>query len=106
MRFPCPHLSSEVELTNEREKHIQERHPDLLPKYRARIAQTLADPDQVRRSARSTNARLFSRWFDDIMGGKHVVVVVVSEATAGRHWVITAYLVRTLGPGDVEWERS
>jgi hypothetical protein len=49
---------------------------------------------------------LFSRWFDDIMGGKHLVVVVVSEAAARRHWVITAYLVGTLGQGDVEWKRS
>jgi hypothetical protein len=106
VRFSCPYLAGDVELTEEREKHIQEQHPDLLPKYRERIAQTLAEPDQVRRSARSSNARLFSRRFDDIMVGKHVVVVVVSEVAARRHWVITAYLVRTLGQGDVEWKRS
>ncbi len=52
-------------------------------------------------------ARLFSRRFDDIIGGKHVVVVVVSQtAPARRHWVITAYLVGKLGPGEVEWKRS
>jgi hypothetical protein len=61
---------------------------------------------EVRRSARSAQARLFSRWFDDIMGGKHVVVVVVSEVTGRRHWVITAYLISKLGQGDVEWTRS
>ena len=102
MRFACPYLRGEVELTEERERHIQDRHPDLLPKYRDRMAQTLADPDQVRRSARSSNAC----WFDDIMGGKHVVVVAVSEVAARRHWVITAYLVRALGEGDLEWKRS
>ncbi len=78
-RFPCPYLKGEVELTEERERHIRERHPDLLPKDRERIAETLADPDVVRPSSRMANARLFSRWFDDIMGGNHVVVVVVSE---------------------------
>jgi hypothetical protein len=93
-------------LTEERERHIRERHPDLLPKYWDRVADTLADPDEVRRSARMATARLFSRWFDDIMGGKRVVVVVVSEAGATRHAVITAYLVRKLGPGDVEWKRN
>jgi hypothetical protein len=106
MRLACPHLHGEVVLTPERERHIQERHPDLLPKYRARIAETLADPDQVRRGAHLGNARLFSRWFDDIIGGKHVVVVVISEVATGRHWMITAYLVRKLGPGDVEWKRN
>lgn len=104
--FPCPYLSGEVELTDERERHIAERHPDLLPTHRNRIAETLADPDEVRKSARFANARLFARQFDTI-GGKHVVVVVVSDTVpAQRHWVITAYLARRLAEGDVEWQRS
>jgi len=53
-RFSCPYLKGEVELTPEREEHIGERHPDLLREHRQRIAETLADPDQVRRSARLT----------------------------------------------------
>ncbi len=106
MRFSCPYLAGEVELTEEREKHIGDRHPELLPKFRDRIRVTLAEPHEVRHSARSAHARLFSRWFDDIMGGKHVVVVVVSEGMAHRHWVITAYLVSKLGQGDLEWTRS
>ena len=87
-------------------RHIAERHPELLPDFRDRIRMTLADPDQVRRSERSASARLFSRWFDDIMSGKHVVVVVVSEASPRRNWVVTAYAVSKLGQGGVEWTRS
>jgi hypothetical protein len=102
----CPYLHGDVELTEERERHIAERHPDLLPMFRNRIAGTLLVPDEVRRSTRIANARLFSRWFDDIMSGKHVVVVVVSDVDANRHWVITAYLVRKFGQGEVEWKRS
>jgi hypothetical protein len=95
-----------VELTDERERHIAERHPDLLPALRAHIADTLTDPDKMRRSARLANARLFVRQFDTI-GGKHVVVVVVSDTVpAKRHWIITAYLASRLAEGDVEWERS
>ena len=48
-RFPCPHLHGLVELSEERERHILERHPELLPQARHRIAQTLADPESVRR---------------------------------------------------------
>ncbi len=106
MRFSCPYLAGEVELTEEREKHVGDRHPELLPKIRDRIRLTLAEPHEVRQSARSADARLFSRWFDDIMGGKHVVVVVVSECRTRRHWVITAYVVSKLGQGVVEWTRS
>ena len=101
----CPYLFGDVELTQEREQHIRERHPDLLPAYRDQLGQTLADPDQVRRSGRLANARLFSRWFDSIRGGKHVVAVVLSEPS-GRHWMVTAYLARKLAEGVVEWKRN
>ncbi|MEW6325811.1 MAG: hypothetical protein AB1515_10550 [Nitrospirota bacterium] len=40
-------------------------------------------------------------------GGKHVVVVVVTEAEpASRHWIVTAYVARRLAGGKVEWKRS
>lgn len=77
-KFSCPYLDSDVELSDEREAHIAERHPDLLPEHRERIKETLADPDEVRRSERFGNARMFSRYFEDLLRGKHVVVVVVS----------------------------
>jgi hypothetical protein len=106
-RFPCPYLQAEVELTKERERHIAERHPDLLLEHRARIADTLDDPDQVRRSLRLRNARLFTRWFDTVRGGKHIVVVVVADVAASRrHWVVTAYMARNLTEGDIEWTKS
>ncbi|HZK89545.1 MAG TPA: hypothetical protein VFC56_05295 [Stellaceae bacterium] len=57
--FPCPYLHVLVELGDERERHIAERHPDLHPRHRDRIAATLADPDQVRRSCRFGEARWF-----------------------------------------------
>jgi hypothetical protein len=50
-RFPCPYLRGEVELTDERERHI-------------------------------------------------------AEATAGRHWIVTAYMAGKLAEGVVEWKRS
>jgi hypothetical protein len=106
-RFPCPYLHGEVELTDERERHIAENHPDLLPEHRECIADTLADPDEVRRSSRFSSARLFARWFDSVRGGKHVVVVVVTDAgPISRSWIVTAYLARKLAEGEVEWKRS
>jgi len=106
-RFPCPYLTGEVELTEERERHIAERHPDLLPEHRKQLIETVAAPDQVRRSMRFGNARLFSRWYTDVKKGKYVVVVVVGEPDAtSRHWIITAYLTSRLVEGEVEWKRS
>jgi len=103
----CPYVGGEVELTDERARHIAESHPDLLPAHRDLVDATLALPDVVRRSARFGNARLFSRWFADLRGGKHIVVVVVSDASPrGRHWIVTAYLTRSLSGGTIEWQRS
>jgi hypothetical protein len=104
--FSCPYLKGNVEFSAERELHITENHPDLLPEHRDLIASTLAEPDQVRSSKRFGSARLFSRWYPDLKGGKHVVVVVVDELTAGRFWIITAYMARKLTGGTIEWQRS
>jgi hypothetical protein len=78
----------------------------LLPAHRDRIATTLADPDQIRRSKRFGEAMLFSRWYPELKGGKHVVVVVIIESDVPRHWIITAYIARTLAEGAVEWTRN
>jgi hypothetical protein len=106
-RFSCPYLNGEVELTDEREQHIAAQHPDLLPAHRAALADVLADPDSVRRSIRFGHARLFARWFDNIRGGKHVVIVAVTDAAPyNRHWIITAYIARKLSEGVIEWQKN
>lgn len=105
--LPCPYLREGVELTEERERHIAEHHPDLLPEHRQRIVDPLYDPDLVRCDTRFGNVKLFSRWYADLRGGKHVVVVVISDSgVIGRRWIITAYIARKLAGGEVEWERS
>lgn len=105
-KYYCDYLKATVEMTSEREAHIAEHHPDLLPEHKEQIAKTLADPDQIRRSSRFGNARIFSRMFTDLLGGKHVVVVVVSEENKVRHWVATAYIARKLVEGEIEWAKN
>ena len=103
----CPYLHGDVELTDERREHILIKHPDLLPEYSDRLAQTLANPDEVRRDSRFPASRLFSRWFDDVKSGKFVVVVVISDPEPPkRHWVVTAYIARSLVQGEIEWKRD
>ena len=104
--FLCPYLKGEVELTDEREAHIAETHPDLLPEYLPQIEQTLADPDEVRRSVHMSGARMFYRWFEDARHGKYVAVVVVSDSPAERNWIITSYFTRRLMNGEIEWQKN
>ncbi|NOT97199.1 MAG: hypothetical protein HOP00_12955 [Nitrospira sp.] len=106
MNLECPYLKTQVELTDERESHIREKHPELLPQYREQIGRTLADPDEVRRDVRFPNSVLFSHWFPQVKGGKFIVVVIVADPPpAGRYWVVTAYVARQLSGGIVIWKR-
>ncbi len=106
--FSCPNLNGKVDLIKERERHIAENHPDLLPDNRRYIAITLSDPDQVRHSSRFENALLFSRWFKELHDGKYIIVVVVTDSGSKkrRNWIITAYMARKLAGGELEWKRS
>jgi len=105
-QFPCPYLEGNVELTDERKEHITATHPDLLPDYLPQVIETLAAPDQVRRSTRMENALLIARKFDGVKGGKYIVVVVVTEQSLKRNWMITAYLARKLTGGTLEWQKT
>jgi hypothetical protein len=103
--FACPYLKTDVELTEEREKHILARHPEIATHHPEKIALTLSDPDSIRSSARHAGAKLFTRWFTDVGKGNHMVVVVVGDqGAAQRHWIITAYIARKLAQGGIEWK--
>lgn len=103
----CPYLGGSVELTDERERHIIERHPDLLPEFQKYVEDTLFNPDQIRVSKRFQNVRLFTRRFETLRDGKFVIVVVVTDSSpVERHWIITAYLARKLAGDTVEWQRD
>ena len=105
--FFCPYLSAHVELSAERRSHIESTHPEFLPEYQDYLAQTLADPDEVRRDSRFPNTRIFTRWFDQLLGGKFLAVVVVTDShPAERQWIVTAYVTRKLRQGESEWKRT
>jgi len=44
-------------------------------------------------------SHIFIKWFDTILSGKHVAVVVMADSNPVRDWIITAYVARTLGEG-------
>lgn len=110
-RFPCPYLQAEVELTDEREQHVFASHPEFGPGLFDKIHRTLGDPDEVRTDRRFPATCLISRWFDDLLGGKILVVAVVrdepgaNQTDAARHWIVTAYPTDRVTQGTVQWTR-
>ncbi len=105
-RLACPYLQGRVELTAEREEHIVRGHPELLPGLRARLERTVADPDEIRGDPGYLGTRRFVRWFDDLLSGKYLVVVVSSTTAIDRgHRIVTAFAARRTPKGEVEWKR-
>lgn len=104
--FSCPYLTSNVELTDEREQHIAVTHPGTLPNYLEQMREAIEDPDQIRRSERDENALLFSKWFDSIRTGRYLVVVIVEDTDPTRYWIVTTYTARKLTGGNVIWQKS
>ncbi|MBA4180294.1 MAG: hypothetical protein C0506_06870 [Anaerolinea sp.] len=105
--FPCPYLGRPVELTGEREHHIESAHPDLLPANPSRLEETIALPDYVgSREARTEIG--FVRFWPDLLGGRWVVVVVVGDrdGLSGtlRYWIVTAYVARQTRTWRPVWE--
>ena len=101
--FPCPYLGSQVELTGERERHIETEHDELLPGRWEYIAPTLDNPDRVQISPDDVDARVFSRWYPGL--AKYVIVVVIIHP-GPRRWIITAYISRRPARGEAEWQRN
>lgn len=94
----CPHLGVPVELTAERQLHIAAVHPSLLPEHIDRVIETLREPDFVGSRA-GRGERGFCRYWQDVEGGRSIVVVVVGSPHSGtgamRYWVVTAYIARS-----------
>jgi hypothetical protein len=99
----CPYLGQGVELTRERELHIEWGHPELLPARFELLRQTVQYPDLVR-SVGTSMIKKLSRCYPRELNGRHVVVVIVDErGTRGRAWIVTAYVARKLSGGQFEW---
>ena len=89
-------LGKTVELTSERKKHIFLFHPDLKP-YFGRVRDVLLDPDEVRISKSDPKVLLFYKYFDNILGGKYIMVGV---KTNGRWFILTSYLTNQILSGE------
>jgi len=105
--LPCPFLHDRVELTEERRRHIEAKHSELLPRRLAWMAETLLKPESVVHSMKSDRVRLFVREYDDGGRRRWVVTAVVTDFDPDpRRWIVTAYLARNPPRGFLEWQRS
>lgn len=107
MWLPCPYLGRDVELTDERERHIRHAHGNLLPERRSDLAATLSEPDEVRVRTWRPDELIFVRAVHE----REFVVVVTIEAEPiddsdpRRAFIVTAYVAENPPASAVIWSR-
>lgn len=93
--FEC-NILGPIELTEERKKHIIERHPELKSHIN-KFSQVLYHPDYVRKSKIDLEVLLFYKYFVSIKNGKYLTIAVKKDV---RNFVLTAYLTDKIRAGE------
>ena len=89
-------IGKSVDLTSERRKHILSKHPEL--KYHtSTIKKVLSDPDEIRVSKLNDHVLLFYKFFDKILGGKYIVVLI---KTNERDFILTSHVTDKIKAGE------
>lgn len=79
-------------------------HPEMK-EQKSRIAETLREPDQVRRSRSDQRVELFYKLYPQTpVTTKYLCVVV--KALPGDYFIITAYYTDTVKKGEILWEKK
>ena len=96
-------LSTTVELTEERWKHIKTEHPIMVGKLK-KIEETIIEPDVIKSSNYDPEVVLFYRFYSEIESGKYITVVV--KWSQSRSFILTTYLTDKIKQGATLWEKS
>jgi len=78
---------------------VTQKHP-VLAGHAAAVRETLADPDEIRRSRHDTAVMLFYR------GDAPRWMCAVARAAEGDGFLITAYPTDAIKAGEVIWTKS
>lgn len=95
-------FGSTIVLTGERWEHIVAKHPEVKP-YKDRVSSVLSSPDLVKESRRDKDVLLYYKHFDDILGGKYLLIVVKLK---DRSFIVTAYITDRIKEGKEVWKKS
>jgi len=93
-----------IQLTNEREEHIEADHPEMFGQL-DKIENTLLNPDRIVKSRTDPQIELFYRYYKTTPVAEKYVCVVV-KLLVGDLFIITAYFTDTIKGGEILWERK
>ncbi|MCM8762063.1 MAG: hypothetical protein NC905_03510 [Candidatus Omnitrophica bacterium] len=93
----------EIRLTDEREKHIEEDHPEMVEQI-GKIQETLSAPEIIIQSKTDIEVELFYRYYKFTPVGEKYLCVVVKVIKCP--FLITAYFTDTIKEGRILWEKK
>jgi hypothetical protein len=94
----------QIRLTDEREEHIENDHPEMSGQI-DKLRETLLNPDKVIRSRTDPEVELFYRYYDVTPVTEKFLCVVV-KVSANDLFIITTYFTDTMKRGEVLWQRK
>lgn len=95
-------FGNEIVLTTERRECIITKHPEIKP-YKDKIKMVLQEPDLVKKSKRDEKVFLYYKYFEEILGGKYLLVVVKINKS---NFIITAYITDRIKEGEIIWRKN
>ena len=95
------YLGETIYLSAEVYKIILAKHREVHGFF-DRVGETLQSPDMVRKSVSDARARLYYRFYADVLEGKFVAVVV---KRADRNFISTVYATDKIKEGEIIWQK-
>lgn len=89
----------QIRLTDERQKHIEEDHPEMHAQV-DKIQETLSAPDTIIRSKTNPEVELFYRHYSTSPVSEKYLCIVV-KVSVHDLFIITAYFTDTIKKGEV-----
>jgi len=93
-----------IRLTDERLAHLETDHPEMKGQA-FRIAETLADPDRIVRSATDSTVELFYKLYLSTSVTTKFLCAVV-KVLPDDNFIITSYFTDTVKKGGILWEKK
>lgn len=96
------YAAEEIKLDEEAAKHIVKKHPETTIE---RIAEALADPDEVRKSQYKEETKLYYKKRINDKGKPRFTAVVVKSREDGN-WIDSAMTTSKIKEGEIVYQKT
>lgn len=94
-------FGEEVHLNREKFIHIKQKHPEVKS-FIEKIPEVLKLPDLVKLSKKDAEVHLYYKFYNEIFGGKHLLVVTNSK----RKTILTVFVTDKIKVGETIWQKK